>query len=224
MILQTIEETRAAGGTGLVWYTGDAISPSFMDDVLTQIREDKRPRSPGLRARRGPETARPPRPKRRRHPVRHERGRPSPHERRRDRRLPWVDPGRSGDARLPARALGARHPPTKASGRRESLVRPPVSGLRPEPTRRRARDREYRGRGADRRDGPPVGRRDAPSAPGPGRLPRARNGEMPSRPRPRRQPGPRKSQHRLVGLHPPDRRLPPHRQRTPLRPRDWGPG
>jgi GNAT superfamily N-acetyltransferase len=36
LILQTIEETRAAGGTGLVWHTGDAVSPPFMDDALTQ--------------------------------------------------------------------------------------------------------------------------------------------------------------------------------------------
>ena len=36
LILQTIEETRAAGGTGLVWHTGDAVSPPFMDDALAQ--------------------------------------------------------------------------------------------------------------------------------------------------------------------------------------------
>ena len=36
LILQTIEETRAAGGTGLVWHTGDAVSPTFMDDALAQ--------------------------------------------------------------------------------------------------------------------------------------------------------------------------------------------
>lgn len=36
LILQTIEETRAAGGTRLVWHTGDAVSPPFMDDLLPQ--------------------------------------------------------------------------------------------------------------------------------------------------------------------------------------------
>jgi hypothetical protein len=36
LILQTIEETRAAGGTGLLWHTGDAISPPVMDDALAQ--------------------------------------------------------------------------------------------------------------------------------------------------------------------------------------------
>ena len=36
LILQTIEETRAAGGTGLVWHTGDAVSPPFMDDALAE--------------------------------------------------------------------------------------------------------------------------------------------------------------------------------------------
>lgn len=36
LILQTIEETRAAGGTGLVWHTGDAVSPPFMYEALAQ--------------------------------------------------------------------------------------------------------------------------------------------------------------------------------------------
>lgn len=36
LILHTIEETRAAGGTGLIWHTGDAVSPPFMDDALAE--------------------------------------------------------------------------------------------------------------------------------------------------------------------------------------------
>ena len=36
LILETIEEVRASGGTRLVWHTGDAISPPFMDDLLPQ--------------------------------------------------------------------------------------------------------------------------------------------------------------------------------------------
>lgn len=36
LILQTIEEARAAGGTRLVWHTGDAVSPPFMDDLLPE--------------------------------------------------------------------------------------------------------------------------------------------------------------------------------------------
>ena len=41
LILQTIEEARAAGGTGRVWYTSDAISPPFMDDTLAQHGYEK---------------------------------------------------------------------------------------------------------------------------------------------------------------------------------------
>ena len=36
LVLQTIEEARAAGGTRLVWHTGDAVSPPFMDDLLPE--------------------------------------------------------------------------------------------------------------------------------------------------------------------------------------------
>ena len=36
LVLETIEEVRASGGERLVWHTGDAISPSFMDDLLPQ--------------------------------------------------------------------------------------------------------------------------------------------------------------------------------------------
>lgn len=36
LILQTIEEACAAGGTRLVWHTGDAVSPPFMDDLLPE--------------------------------------------------------------------------------------------------------------------------------------------------------------------------------------------
>ncbi len=36
LILRTIEEARAAGATRLVWHTGDAVSPPFMDDLLPQ--------------------------------------------------------------------------------------------------------------------------------------------------------------------------------------------
>jgi GNAT superfamily N-acetyltransferase len=36
LILQTIEQTRAAGGTGLVWHAGDAVSPPFRDDALAE--------------------------------------------------------------------------------------------------------------------------------------------------------------------------------------------
>jgi GNAT superfamily N-acetyltransferase len=36
LILQTIEETRATGRTRLVWHTGDAVSPPFMEDALAQ--------------------------------------------------------------------------------------------------------------------------------------------------------------------------------------------
>ena len=36
LILKTIEEVRASGGSRLVWHTGDAISPPFMDDVLAR--------------------------------------------------------------------------------------------------------------------------------------------------------------------------------------------
>ena len=64
LILQTIEEARAAGGTRLVWHTGDAVSPPFMDDLLPQngfektedldvlafeLGTDPEPRLPGLR-------------------------------------------------------------------------------------------------------------------------------------------------------------------------------
>ncbi len=34
LILETIEEVRTSGGARLVWHTGDAISPPFMDDLL----------------------------------------------------------------------------------------------------------------------------------------------------------------------------------------------
>lgn len=34
LILRTIEEARAAGGTRLVWHTGDGVSPPSMDDLL----------------------------------------------------------------------------------------------------------------------------------------------------------------------------------------------
>ncbi len=34
LILDTIERTRKTGGTRLVWHTGDAVSPPFMDDLL----------------------------------------------------------------------------------------------------------------------------------------------------------------------------------------------
>ncbi len=34
LILRTIEEACAAGATRLVWHTGDAVSPPFMDDLL----------------------------------------------------------------------------------------------------------------------------------------------------------------------------------------------
>ena len=34
LILETIDETRAAGGTRLVWQTGDGVSPPFMDALL----------------------------------------------------------------------------------------------------------------------------------------------------------------------------------------------
>ena len=34
LILQTIEQVRESGGGRLVWHTGDAISPPFMDDLL----------------------------------------------------------------------------------------------------------------------------------------------------------------------------------------------
>lgn len=36
LILETIEEVRASGGARLVWHTGDAISPPFMDDLLSR--------------------------------------------------------------------------------------------------------------------------------------------------------------------------------------------
>ena len=41
LILRTIKETRATGGTGLVWHTGDAVSPPFMDDLLPQLGFEK---------------------------------------------------------------------------------------------------------------------------------------------------------------------------------------
>ncbi len=120
-----------------------------------RLREDRRPRRPGLRAWHGPgpETARPSRPARRQHPARPGQGRPSPRERRRGRRLSRVDLGRSGHTRLHAWALGTRRPPAGRPGRGRRCVRPPVSGPRPEPPRRRTGDRGYRGRGGGRRDG-----------------------------------------------------------------------
>lgn len=36
LILETIEQVRASGGARLVWHTGDAISPPFMDDLLSR--------------------------------------------------------------------------------------------------------------------------------------------------------------------------------------------
>ena len=36
LILDTIEEVRASGGARIVWHTGDAVSPPFMDYFLSQ--------------------------------------------------------------------------------------------------------------------------------------------------------------------------------------------
>jgi hypothetical protein len=36
LILRTIEEARAAGGTRLVWHTGDGVAPPAMDEILPQ--------------------------------------------------------------------------------------------------------------------------------------------------------------------------------------------
>ena len=36
LILETMEEVRESGGGRLVWHTGDAISPPFMDDLLSR--------------------------------------------------------------------------------------------------------------------------------------------------------------------------------------------
>ncbi len=36
LILETIEEVRESGGGRLVWHTGDAIFPPFMDDLLSR--------------------------------------------------------------------------------------------------------------------------------------------------------------------------------------------
>ena len=69
-----------------------------------RLREDGGPRRPGLRAWRGPGSE-PARSARRQHPARLGRGRPPPRERRRGRRLPRVDQGRSGHARLYLRGL-----------------------------------------------------------------------------------------------------------------------
>ena len=64
MILRTIEEARDAGATRLVWHTGDAVSPPFMDNLLPQhgfektedldvlafeLGTDRKPKLPDLR-------------------------------------------------------------------------------------------------------------------------------------------------------------------------------
>ena len=41
LILRTIEEARSAGATRLVWHTGDAVSPPFMDGLLPQYGFEK---------------------------------------------------------------------------------------------------------------------------------------------------------------------------------------
>ena len=41
LILETIEEVSALGGARLVWHTGDAISPPFMDDLLSRLGFEK---------------------------------------------------------------------------------------------------------------------------------------------------------------------------------------
>ena len=63
VISETVEEVRAAGGSRVVWHTGDAISPPFMDDLLAKhgfektedlevlafaLGEDPQPRRPRL--------------------------------------------------------------------------------------------------------------------------------------------------------------------------------
>jgi hypothetical protein len=152
-----IEETRAAGGTGLVWHAGDAISPPFMDDVLTQqgfektedldvlafeLGTDPELKLPDLRVPNDVSTRL----------VRGEE----------DLRLvkvveagvipasTWGEADTRAYMRLHARALGTRRPPAEASGRRGRRVRLLVSGPRSEPPRRRTGGRGYRGRGVDR--------------------------------------------------------------------------
>ena len=41
LILQTIEDARAAHASRLVWHTGDAVSPPFMDDLLPRYGFEK---------------------------------------------------------------------------------------------------------------------------------------------------------------------------------------
>jgi hypothetical protein len=153
-----IEETCATGGTGLVWHAGDAISPPFMDDVLTQqgfektedpdldvlafeLGTDPAPKLPDLRVPNDVSTR----------PVRGEK----------DLRLvnvveAGVIPASTwgeADTRLHApTCAGSRNSttPAEASGSRGRRVRPPVSGPRSEPPRRRTGGRGYRERGVDR--------------------------------------------------------------------------
>ena len=167
LILQTIEQTRAAGWTGLVRHKGNAISPPLMDDALTQQ---------GFEKTEGPdilvfELGTDPDPKLPDLPVPHNDS--TWRVRDRDDRLRLANVVEAGvfsastwseaDTRgLRARALRTRRPPTGTPERGRRRVRPLASAPRPEPPRRRTADRGCRWRGTGRRDRLAVRCRNAP--------------------------------------------------------------
>ncbi len=165
LILQTIDEARAAGGTRLVWHTGDAVFPPFMDDLLPQngfektedldvlafeLGTDPEPRLPGLRVPAG---------------VRTQLVNDEADLRRANAVEAAVFPASTwdeSDTRLPAGNPETRRPPADAHRPRRRLARPPVSGLRPGHRRRWTRDRRDRRRRGRRRDGPLGARERSP--------------------------------------------------------------
>ena len=108
-----------------------------------RLREDGGPRRPGLRAWRGPggEPARSARPARRQHPARPGRGRRSRGGGRRGRRLPRVDPGRSGHAPTCA---GSRNSTPAGRGVRARTTSRAPSGIWPSSAAAAARGRRSR--------------------------------------------------------------------------------
>ena len=147
LILQTIEQTRAAGGTGLIRHTGDAISPPLMDDTLTQqgfektegpdvlvfeLGKDPDPKLPDLPVSHNVSTWL----------VRDRDDRPSPRERRRGRRLFRVDLERSGHARS-TRAGSENSTPADRDARARTASRAP-SGIWPPSRAAEAKDSRSR--------------------------------------------------------------------------------
>ena len=147
LILQTIEQTRAAGWTGLVRHKGNAISPPLMDDALTQqgfektegpdilvfeLGTDPDPKLPDLPVSHNVSTWL----------VRDRDDRPSPRERRRGRRLSRANLGRSGHARS-TRAGSQNSTPAGRDARARTASRAP-SGICPPSGAAEAKDSRSR--------------------------------------------------------------------------------